>query len=65
MKLFDVLELQQSINQLNQENQELKQENKKLKSKFDKVDFLNKKQLKSINVDLDKRLKEYLKWIIS
>ena len=41
------------------------EEQRQLKSKFDKVDFLSKKQLKSINVDLDKRLKEYLKWIIS
>ena len=41
------------------------EEQRQLKSKFDKVDFLSKKQLKSINVDLDKRLKEYLKWVIS
>jgi len=45
LKLFDVLELQQSINQLNQENQSLKQKNKELKRKFEKI---NKQRINSL-----------------
>jgi putative nucleotidyltransferase with HDIG domain len=37
VKIFDVLELQQSIKQLNQENQSLKQRNKELESRFERI----------------------------